>query len=125
MLPPSGPVTDRPAPTRSDLLEFSMRRQTALLLFALVTLTPRLGAAEPEANGVEFFEKKIRPVLVERCYPCHSAEAQKAGKLRGKLHLDTRAGLLKGGDNGPAVVPGKPKEGTLLPALRRDGLVKM
>src|SRR5207237_6077695 len=74
---------------------------------------------------VEFFEKKIRPVLVERCYQCHSAEAQKAGKLRGKLLLDTRAGLLKGGDNGPAVVPGKPKEGTLLPALRRDGPVKM
>ncbi|HKI31637.1 MAG TPA: PSD1 and planctomycete cytochrome C domain-containing protein [Gemmataceae bacterium] len=102
-----------------------MCRQTALLLFALVTLTPRLGAAEPETKGVEFFEKKIRPVLVERCYPCHSAEAQKAGKLRGKLLLDTRAGLLKGGDNGPAVVPGKPKEGTLLPALRRDGLLKM
>ena len=102
-----------------------MRRQMALLLFALITLTPRLGAAEPEPKGVEFFEKKIRPVLVERCYQCHSAEAQKAGKLRGSLLLDTRAGVLKGGDNGPAVVPGKPQEGTLLPALRHDGLVKM
>lgn len=66
----------------------------------------------------DFFETKIRPVLVEHCYSCHSSEAQKNKKLKGGLLLDTRAGVVKGGDSGPAVVPGKPLEGTLLKALR-------
>src|SRR5205823_1528052 len=72
--------------------------------------------------GVEFFEKKIRPVLVQQCYECHSAEAQKNKKLRGGLRLDTRDGVLTGGDSGPAVVPGKPADSVLLRALRHDGL---
>jgi Protein of unknown function (DUF1549)/Protein of unknown function (DUF1553)/Planctomycete cytochrome C len=79
----------------------------------------------PDAKGIEFFETKIRPVLVEQCYRCHSADAAKAKKLRGGLLLDTKAGLLKGGDSGPALVPGKSKEGQLLAALRYDGDVKM
>src|SRR5262245_6971774 len=83
------------------------------------------GAAEPDAAGVEFFEKKIRPVLVQHCYACHSAEAQKNRKWRGGLLLDSRAGLLKGGDSGPAIVPGKPDAGTLLEALRHTGDVRM
>jgi hypothetical protein len=74
-------------------------------------------AAEPGAKQIEFFEKKIRPALVEHCYKCHSADAEKEKKLRGGLRLDTRDGLLKGGDTGAAVVPGKPKDGTLLRAL--------
>jgi len=62
---------------------------------------------------------------VQHCYQCHSAEAQKTKKLRGGLLLDSRAGLLKGGDSGPAIVAGKPAEGSLLKALRHDGEVKM
>ena len=79
----------------------------------------------PDAKGIEFFETKIRPVLVEQCYTCHSAEAAKNKKLRGGLFLDTKAGLLQGGDSGPALVPGKLKEGHLLEALRYEGDVKM
>ncbi len=75
-------------------------------------------AAEP---GVEFFEKHVRPVLVEKCYRCHSAGAD---KVRGGLLLDTRDGLLKGGDNGPAVVPGRPDKGRLLAALKGTGDAK-
>ena len=55
-------------------------------------------AQKTDPAGVEFFEKKIRPVLVEHCYKCHSAEAKKA---KGGLRLDSRANLLKGGDSGP------------------------
>jgi hypothetical protein len=76
------------------------------------------GAASQEAPdpaGLEFFEKKIRPVLVERCYSCHSAKAE---KLKGALLLDTRAGLLKGGETGPAVVPGDPEKSLLVKAIR-------
>ncbi len=75
--------------------------------------------AAPGAADVEFFERKIRPVLVEQCYSCHSAETK---ELKGGLRLDTRAGLLHGGESGPAIVPGKPAEGLLLSALRYEGL---
>jgi hypothetical protein len=90
----------------------------------LVSRVPATAGA-PDARGVEFFEKKIRPVLVEHCYQCHSAAAQKNKKLRSGLLLDSRAGILKGGDSGPALVPGKVNEGHLLAALRYAGDVKM
>ena len=72
---------------------------------------------------IDFFERKIRPVLVEQCYRCHSAGASAAGKLRGGLQLDSRAGIRKGGDSGPAVVPGSPGESLLLKALRHEGVL--
>jgi hypothetical protein len=72
-------------------------------------------AAEPDPQGVEFFEKKIRPVLVERCYKCHSAQAQPA---KGGLLLDSRAGWQTGGDSGPAIDPGKLDTRQLLPILK-------
>ena len=86
---------------------------------------PPNSPAKPGPKGVEFFEKKIRPVLAEHCYACHSADARKNQKLKGGLLLDTRDGLLRGGDSGAALVPGKPAEGTLPKALRHDGDVKM
>jgi mono/diheme cytochrome c family protein len=62
--------------------------------------------------GVAFFEQKVRPVLVEHCYSCHSAEAK---KLKGNLYLDSKAGWEKGGDSGEAViVPGKPESSLLI-----------
>ncbi|HVX12951.1 MAG TPA: PSD1 and planctomycete cytochrome C domain-containing protein [Pirellulales bacterium] len=66
-------------------------------------------------DGIEFFEKRVRPVLVEHCYECHSAEAKKLG---GGLLLDSRAGLMKGGDSGPALEPGKPESSLLVSAVR-------
>jgi hypothetical protein len=66
-------------------------------------------------DGLDFFEKNIRPVLAERCYECHSAQSK---KVKGKLLLDTRAGLLKGGETGPAVVPGQPDKSLLITAIR-------
>lgn len=75
---------------------------------------------KPAAKDLEFFEKKIRPVLVAQCYECHSAEAATRGKLNGSLAVDSRAGLLKGGDTGSAIVPGK---SLLLKALKHDANV--
>lgn len=72
-------------------------------------------------EGTDFFETKIRPVLVENCYRCHSADAQKQGKLKGKLTLDTRTGIRKGGETGPAIVPGKVDDSLLLAAIRHEG----
>jgi len=75
---------------------------------------------EPTAEQLEFFEKRIRPVLVQHCYKCHSQEAAKEDELRGGLLLDSRAGLLAGGESGETIVPGKPDEGTLLGSLNYD-----
>ena len=64
-----------------------------------------------------FFEQRILPILTNSCYECHSSASQ---KLQGGLHVDTREGLLKGGDTGPAVVPGKLTENLLIRAVRYE-----
>lgn len=80
-----------------------------------------LAGAEPEA-GVEFFEKKVRPLLVANCYNCHSANTNAKGGLR----LDDRQGLLSGGGRGAAVVPGNAEQSLLLKAIRqKDDKLKM
>lgn len=70
-----------------------------------------------QAAGTDHFESKIRPVLVEHCYECHSIES---GKAKGGLRLDDREAVLRGGDSGPAIVPGKPEESLLLAAIRHS-----
>ncbi len=79
-------------------------------------------ALADDAAKLDHFEKKIRPVLIAHCYQCHSAAAMKADKLKGGLLLDTRAGLVAGGESGPVIVPGKPTESSLLAALRFEEL---
>ena len=69
------------------------------------------------AEAVEFFEKKVRPLLADNCYKCHSSTS---AKLKGGLKVDSREALLKGGESGPAVVPGKPDESPLIHAVRYD-----
>ena len=81
-----------------------------------------LGAVSANAadKGIEFFERQIRPVLVEHCYSCHSSQAAAKKTLKGGLLLDTRQGTRKGGDSGPAVVPGKPADSLLIAAIRHE-----
>ncbi|MBI5775368.1 MAG: DUF1553 domain-containing protein [Verrucomicrobia bacterium] len=73
-------------------------------------------ACAGDAAGTEFFEAKIRPLLVEHCYECHSAESKKG--VKGGLRLDSRDGVLQGGDTGPALVPGNPDASLLIRAVR-------
>jgi len=74
--------------------------------------------AEPtEPAQLEFFEAKIRPVLVQHCYECHSADAK---NIKGGLLLDTRTATLKGGDSGPAVVAKNVDDSLLINALRHE-----
>lgn len=113
----------------------SLRRITSaclygiFLLLGLVILSPTSALAQTEsdqaaelAKGTEFFEQKIRPILVQHCYSCHSSTAEQNKKLRGGLYVDVAAGLLTGGDTGPSLVPGKPAESLLLKAIKYDGL---
>lgn len=85
-----------------------------LLGLVLALSTGFMISAEFPAADLEFFEKRIRPILVEQCYKCHSA---KSNKLKGGLRLDYRAGVIKGGDSGPAVQPGKPDMSRLIEAI--------
>ncbi len=95
---------------------------TSRLLPALAILAsvaaPAAGQT-PNSTQADFFESRIRPVLVEHCYPCHSAAAP---RIRGGLRLDTAASLLRGGDSGPVIDAGKPQDSLLIEALRHESL---
>src|SRR5262245_46105792 len=82
---------------------------------AITLLLGTLRAAEPTKEQAEFFESKVRPILAEKCFSCHSESAK---KLKGNLLLDSKAGLLAGGDSGPAIVEGKPNESKLIEAIK-------
>jgi hypothetical protein len=95
-----------------------MKKLTVLLTLLLTSSVA--SAAEPDRKGLDFFEAKIRPMLVKHCYECHSAGAIGKKNLKGGLLLDSRDGSRKGGESGPAVVPGKPDESLLITALKHD-----
>ncbi len=97
----------------------SVARHIFVLSLALVLATPALQADEPTPAQLEFFEKKIRPVLVKECYSCHSTQAT---SVKAGLMLDTREGIRRGGESGHAVVPGNTDESLLLEAVRHEGL---
>jgi len=78
---------------------------------ALLTCVPMVRAD----TEIEFFEKRIRPILVKRCYECHSEEAK---EREGGLLLDRRSGWMAGGDSGKAVTPGDPDESLIIKAVR-------
>ena len=78
---------------------------------------PQAAAPAPTDTDLAFFETHIRPVLIKSCYECHSSKAK---ELKAGLALDGRAALLKGGDSGAVVVPGKPEESLLIASLRYD-----
>ncbi len=84
-----------------------------LLLLPSSLALPSVRAEEPTAAEAEFFEKEVRPLLVEKCWECHGETMHK-----GRLKLTSRAGVLKGGATGPAAVPGKTEESLLVDAVR-------
>ena len=98
-----------------------LRRAIPLLLLLALSASARAeekplpAANKPTAEGVEFFEQKVRPVLVKHCYSCHGADPK---KIKGELRLDTRDGVLRGGASGPAVVPGEPAKSLLVKSVK-------
>jgi Protein of unknown function (DUF1553)/Protein of unknown function (DUF1549)/Planctomycete cytochrome C len=90
----------------------------SLLPFAGLLLSALPASAALDTVQTDFFEKKIRPVLIESCYKCHSADSE---NIRGGLLVDTRDGLLQGGDSGPAIVPGDLQKSALITAIRHEG----
>jgi hypothetical protein len=102
-----------------------MRPSAAICLIALIQTGLFVGVtscgetaqkpAESTKEGIAFFERYIRPVLAERCYECHSTGAR---KIKGKLLLDSQAGIAKGGASGPVLVPGDAEKSRLIQAIR-------
>ena len=91
-----------------------MRRWLCLAVF--LAFAARTVAADPTPEQVAHFENKVRPLLVEHCYSCHSAKTPKEPK--GGLRVDGRKFLLAGGDNGPSLVPGDPAKSRLIEAVK-------
>ncbi len=89
----------------------SLLMNRILLVIIACAAAPVVG----NADDVDFFERRIRPVLVEKCYKCHSGEKREAG-----LAVDSREAIRRGGESGPAVVPGKPGSSLLLAAIRYE-----
>ena len=89
-----------------------MNPRLAILFGTLISVPCE--AAEPTAEQADFFETRIRPVLVEHCHRCHSEDAE---RLKAGLKLDSLAGLLRGGDLGPALDLDKPEASLLLEAI--------
>lgn len=96
-----------------------------LAIWAVVLMAPEGSPAQPpnppSAAALEHFEKKVRPLLANHCYNCHSASTKALGGLR----VDDRNGLLTGGGRGAAIVAGAPDKSLLLKAVRREGKPKM
>ena len=96
-----------------------MPRIQSVWVSALLSLSVASSSRGGEQDKLDFFEGKSRPVLVERCYKCHSQQADKA---EGGFLLDSRAGIRSGGESGAAVVPHKPEASLLLEAMRYESL---
>lgn len=92
-----------------------MRFPPLALFLGCFLISPVLAQNIPSKEDVEFFERKIRPLLTEQCHSCH---AQSAKKVKGGLLLDSREAILKGGDTGPAAIPGNPDKSLLIDSLK-------
>jgi hypothetical protein len=100
-------------------------RLLALSAGLLLAVVPGLARSEAptrdDSAALEFFEKKVRPVLVNSCYTCHSADTKASGGLR----VDDRNGLVTGGNSGPAIVPGQPEKSLLLQRVTHKDAKKL
>ena len=100
-----------------------LRVHASILLVSVGTVPASAApAGQLDPAHISFFEKRVRPLLVNRCYECHSA----GKKIKGGLRLDHKEGVIRGGDSGPAIVPGNPEKSLLITAIRHtDDDLKM
>ncbi|WP_232107218.1 DUF1549 domain-containing protein [Gimesia alba] len=103
-----------PARLRDRFFSFVKQSPSGLLIAAVVLIVSPLSAAEKQPNQqqIQFFEAKIRPLLIKHCYDCHGADEQESG-----LRVDTFKGIAKGGKAGSLLIPGKPEQSLLITAV--------
>src|SRR5690349_17932256 len=96
------------------------RSSMRIVFFAVAVLVTAIGVradvqqATAGAESAEFFEARVRPILAANCYECHAEQA------KGDLRMDSREALLKGGESGPAIVPGDPDKSLLIQAVKQS-----
>ena len=96
-------------------MHLKMKRFTSIRFSALIlAFALPLQGAEPDGAGIEFYEKKVRPILVEHCYSCHSATA---AKIKGGLRVDAREALFEGGESGKVLIAGHPEKSKFIEAV--------
>ena len=110
-----GLLADPFLPTLNQLIVTS----TVPRLTSLASCLLFIQAAAVADEQLAFFETKIRPALVKHCYECHSSESDQIG---GKLRLDSREGILTGGESGPALTAGDPENSLILQAIQHEGM---
>jgi hypothetical protein len=88
-------------------------------MLAVLAVSPA-AVAQPSPDAAAFFENQVRPLLVKTCHKCHGPKKQESG-----LRLDSRERVVKGGDRGPAIIPGESDKSLLLKVVRHQGDVKM
>ena len=95
-----------------------MHRKTPiyLVIFPLFGISLTTNATELSSDDVEFFESNVRPLLVDNCYKCHSANSE---RIRGGFLIDSKPAILRGGDSGPAIVPGDPANSRIVSMIQR------
>ena len=98
--------------------ENSMLKTKLLAILLIIGITGALKSEDFDATSIDFFEAKVRPLLIAHCYECHSDAAAKAENLQGRLRLDNRTGVQQGGESGAVVVPGMPDESMLIKSVR-------
>ncbi len=91
------------------------------MVILLAKISPAIAFAA-DSSEFDFFEQKIRPVLVEHCYSCHSVGARDSKKLQGALLLDSAHAISIGGESGAVLVKGKSAESLLIKAMMYDGI---
>src|SRR5262249_51390731 len=114
---------DAEAESRQRIVARMFRRGALVILLLILAVAgrpPGSSAADKADAANDFFETTIRPLLVEHCHKCHGETKPKSG-----LRLTSRTAILRGGDTGPAAVPGKPNESLLIQAVRQQGDLKM
>jgi len=118
-------LPERPAVTIKTILaanlfaaNFYQRMKKLIISLLVLGVAPAAfaAAAKLDPEQLDFFEKKIRPVLAEQCYKCHSANE----KIKGELELDTRVGTMKGGESGPVIIPGNPAKSLFMKLVRHE-----
>ncbi len=108
---------------RSSLVVVSSLLRPIRVLLLLVVAVDISGIVAVEGGSrftpeqIEFFESKVRPVLVAHCYECHSTDA---AKLEAGLYVDSREAMFKGGESGPAIVDGNPHESLLIASVKYE-----
>src|SRR5713101_1851953 len=105
--------------SRDVVMRLGLMVFVASLVGEAVALAQETSAEEAAVSkaDIDFFEKRVRPVLIQRCFECHSAKAE---KLKGGLLLDSRETILSGGDSGPAAIAGDIEKSLIVQAIRYD-----